>query len=131
MKLPRWMLTVVAAALVAGCQPKKPVQVGPPAVDDATYAELRAAFEKAKPGSLVGRVAAVKPAESAAEIVDVPTSSFKKGQVVLFIDAQQNALASGTVFNVTESSVMVFYAVEEGGRAPVVGDAAVRLPIGQ
>lgn len=131
MNLPRWMLTLAAATLVAGCQPKKPVPVGPPVVDDTTYAELRAAFEKAKPGALVGRVASVTASESAAEIVDVPTAAFKRGQVVLFIDAEQNPLASGSVFNVTENSVMVFYTVEEGGRAPVVGDVAVRLPLDQ
>jgi hypothetical protein len=125
------MLSVVAAALAVGCQTKKPVPAGPPPMDDASYSELRAAFEKARPGSLVGRVANVSPSEQAAEIVDIPTTSFKKGQVVLFIDAQQNALASGTVFNVTDNSVMVYYTPEEGGRAPVVGDAAVRLPVGR
>lgn len=132
MRLSRWMsLSVVAAALVVGCQAKKPAPAGPPPIDDATYSELRAAFDKAKPGSLVGRVVNVSPSELAAEIVDVPTASFKKGQVVLFIDAQQNPLASGTVFNVNENSVMVYYTPEEGGRAPVVGDAAVRLPVGR
>lgn len=129
MTFPRWMLTLAAGALIVGCQAKKPEARPIATIDDATYTELRAAFEQAKPGSIVGRVVSVDGAQKAAEITDVPAASFQRGQVVLIIDAEQNPLASGTVFNTTENSVMVFYEVEAGGREPVAGDVAVRLPV--
>ena len=127
MKLHHWMLTLAAGAMLVGCQANKPAGSNAPAVDDATYAALKSEFAAVRPGSLVGRVVKVAPQENAAEIADLPADQFSAGQVVLFIDAQQNPLAYGTVFLTTPQTVMVRYTVEEGGRAPVVGDVAVRL----
>jgi hypothetical protein len=127
MKLHNWMLTLAAGAMLVGCQANKTAVSTAPAVDDATYAALKSEFEAVRPGSLVGRVIKVAPAENAAEIADLPAGQFRAGEVLLFIDAQQNSLAYGTVFLTTPETVMVKYTVEEGGRAPVVGDVAVRL----
>jgi hypothetical protein len=110
----------------AGCQNKKPVNTTP-ALSDAQYQTVRQNLLAVDAGALVGRIVSVDAGQSAAEVGDIAASQLKKGDVLLIVDADSNALATATVFQVNAGSVATFYEAQPGGRAPVVGDAAVRM----
>lgn len=121
-------LVVTAAALV-GCQNHKPPTTQPiaaPATAE-TVRDIREAFQKRDPSTIVGLVIAVLPENNLAAIGDVPVGEFKTGQVVTFIDSNQAIIAVGTVVNTTADTVHVKYTPQgEMARAPREGDLAVR-----
>lgn len=118
---------LLAAVLVAGCtKTTGPIGTAPPTPD--RVAELRAKITGEHPGAVVGVVTAVLPENSLVAIADVAVDEIRMGDVMSLIDADENTLAHGKVVRRLESSVHVKYESEVNARAPLTGDAAVRLP---
>ncbi|MDB5357331.1 MAG: hypothetical protein JWN24_3784 [Phycisphaerales bacterium] len=130
----RWAGVVVAAGMLAGCQPEKPA---PPAnsqrVPTANYSveEARTFLQREDPRTVVGRVAEVMPDRNLAAIRDLPPNDFAVSDTLSIVasrsDLQQVALA--TVVDITSDGIVVVH-YTDGTRVPHRGDLAVRMATG-
>ena len=128
------MILITVAASMAGCAHKKPPPAPPPgaATPDQVQA-IRNAYFRAYPDSRVGVVTAtVKHANGYFVAVgDVPTSDFREGEIITFVDPHRRVLTTGTVVRILPNTVHVLVDRPRGdGRMPGVGDIAIKLPPG-
>ena len=133
--LGRWILAVIlASALTAGCAKKKPP--GKPSPMPATAqqeSQIRNDYFRAYPDSRVGIVTAtLKHANGYfVSVGDVPTSDFREGEIITFVDPRRHVLTTGTVVRILPDTVHVLVDRPRGdGRMPGVGDIAIKLPPG-
>jgi hypothetical protein len=128
MQTMRWVVLVIAAGLVSGCQQKPPP--GPPsepAPTAANSAALRQNILKRDPMAKVGEVKAVYAERNLAAIGDIDVKEFAVGQIILIVGGNLNPVATGTIVQIAndEGLLVVKYTVDK--RAPVVGDLGVRM----
>lgn len=128
----RIVLVGSISALLGGCaaKPKTPPAPPPPSVNSArqTARDLQAAYRQSDPSARVGIVLAVKPDIQLAAVGDVPVKDFKSGDVVSFMDTNQQLVANGHVTDTDNDLLIVKYDVLlSGGRAPRAGDLAIRV----
>jgi len=129
------LMPIVAAVLVAaalfGCEPKKPPAPPPPRVEPASpqvVDSLRAMYRRQYPNCEVGQVVATRASDRLAAVSGVDVSKITENQIVTFIDAHQNTLASGVVVRVLPDSVHVRYdPAPDTNHQPAVGDIMVRF----
>jgi hypothetical protein len=121
----------MAAALLpvflglGGCQSSSE-PIAPP-VTPQQLAQLQESYRKADREARVGEVTAVRPSSNLAAVGDVPTADFTPGDVITFLDSNGKVLVLGTVEKVEPKSLIVRYETpDRSGRAPQVGDVAVR-----
>lgn len=115
---------VLASLLVCGCMNKKQ-PIAPPA-DEATLQVTREAYTQIDPAAKVGRVIAALADAPLVAVGDVNPAEFQRDEVVVFLDSAQKIIAVGHVVEKTADAVHVNYDVKADGRAPVVGDLAVK-----
>lgn len=120
------MIFAVALPMVlAGCLTPE-VPIAPPATP-AQLAVIRSQFRRADPEARVGLVTAVLPSSHLTSVANVPVTDFTVGDVITFIDSNQNVLAMGHVETINQTSLTVRYdPPSPPGRNPVPGDIAVR-----
>jgi hypothetical protein len=122
----------LAAGLVVGCQQRQPARpaapAGPPPIQAAM--QMRRALMQADPSARIGVVAAAVPSAQLVAVNDVPAGDFREGQAVQFLDGRGNPVAVGYVRAVKGDVLHVMYDTSEGGRAPSVGDLAMRVDSG-
>jgi hypothetical protein len=132
MRLRRWAGTVLTAALLAGCAPKRAAvsdPVAPPASPE-TLRTIREHFQQADPDARVGVVVATLPESRLAAVADVEVREFREGDAITFIDTMERTLVNGRILEITNNQLNVKY--EKPGseeRAPREGDLAVRLKL--
>jgi hypothetical protein len=123
----RMVVTLLAGALLAGCQAQPKETVAPPA-DEQTLTLIRQSFTATDPKAIVGLVIAVLPDQMYAAVGDVDVKDFTEGEVITFIDTNKKPLVNGVVKKVTEDALDVRYEMPAvGSRAPMKGDLAVRF----
>jgi len=118
---------VLAGLMLIGCrtQPKAQVVV---AADDSAIARVRESFKRIDPESQVGPVIAAVPEDRLVAVGDVPVKEFTVGELLMFVDSDQNPLVSGTVTQITGDALHVRYDPPAAGRrVPNVGDLAVKV----
>lgn len=114
------------AAAVGGCQNKPdPAVDALPPVTDIDVEALRERYQKRNPDHRVGVVTAVLEASNLAAVGDIALQEFGIGDVVVFIDANEQPFNTGRVVNATSTALHVQYDPDQ--RAPRVGELAVRL----
>jgi hypothetical protein len=122
-------LLLLIPILLLGCNGRAVQRAGdaPPA-DEAMLASVRQTIQRTYPEALVGRVAETLPNEPFAAVTDVPLEAFHVGELITFMDTNQNALTNGVIRRITENALHVQYDPPRiGGRSPRPGDLAVRL----
>ena len=126
------MVMVMALAAVSGCREKKepPPPPTPIASGDAVQ-QMRQSYQKADPGARVGVVTISRPDLNLGAVGAVATADFKDGDVINFMDGDQNMIAHGTVANKTASALHVRVdTAQDYRRFPQVGDIAIRVSSG-
>ena len=129
------LVVVIASALTAGCAKKKPPSKPSPMPATGRQVEqIRSDYFRAYPDSRVGVVTAtLKHANGYfVSVGDVPTSDFREGEIITFVDPHRHVLTTGTVVRILPESVHVLVDRPRGGdgRMPGVGDVAIKLPPG-
>jgi hypothetical protein len=95
-------------------------------VDQQQYEEIRAEYQRHNPDARVGLVTAVLPDEHLASVGSVPVKDFSLGDIVSFIDADGDIIATGQVEAISNNRLNVRYTPPSEGRNPIRGDLAVR-----
>lgn len=120
-------LISLSIVLIGGCTTRES-RTATDRVDAAIVASARAQLTRADPSAIVGVVMQSLPRERFAAVGDVPVDEFRVGEVVTFIDVEQRQLTHGVVRRITSDTLHVeFEPPPRGGRAPRVGDLAVRF----
>jgi hypothetical protein len=94
-------------------------------VSQDQFIAARNEYQKQNPDARVGLVTAVLPDDHLASVGSVPVKDFAVGDIVSFIDAYGNIVATGQVEAITNDQLNVRY-TPTGGRDPIKGDLAVR-----
>jgi len=122
----------LAAGLVVGCQQRQPAPAkapqSPPSMQAAM--EMRRTLMQADPSARIGVVAAAVPSAQLVAVNDVPAGDFREGQAVQFLDGRGNPVAVGYVRAIKGDVLHILYDNSEGGRAPSIGDLAMRVDSG-
>jgi hypothetical protein len=123
----RWagVAVLMSVVVVAGCQrkaaegPVAPVPVG---------ADARARIARLAPGAAIGTVIAVLAEDRLVAVGEVQVRDFHVGDVVSFMGGEEQPIGTGVVVNIVRDTLHVRYEASSAvGRAPVVGDLAVRF----
>jgi len=121
---------LVLGSLIVGCVskpvPPPPPPPLPPVVTPASLESIRNAYMKANPNDKVGLVTQVLESDLFAAVGEVNSKDFAEGSILTFVDADGGFVAHGVVIKSLESEVHVKFDVA-GGRAPRVGDLAIRF----
>lgn len=126
------LLPSLAAVLLVGCTPPAPKPMAAPAPVAATpeqTVQVQAALAKIIPGSLVGKVAAVKG--NLAAVTGIPFASVVAPKSIQFLDGNSMTIANGLVSTASDPAspyLVVEFTPAPGGRAPIENDTAVYLP---
>ena len=125
------LASLIVTLLVAGCRHDKPVlqpQQAPPATVEKAR-QIQAAYQRAASGVVVGLVSDVNPDLYLAAVSEVAVSDFHPGDVVTFVDSNQNPVTTGSVLRIAGNALHVKYDPPRlaGGRPPKVGDLMVRF----
>ena len=115
----RLLTVLTSAALFVGCaaDSPEPTATSPrPVLTPERVAEIRASYQQVNPDTRVGYVNALLPDSSLASVTEIPVEDIATGDVVTFIDQQQQVIANGRVVNVVEGDVHVKF--EPTTRAP-------------
>jgi hypothetical protein len=88
-------------------------------------AEMRETFKKTAPNVRVGVVSAVLNDQPLAMVAEFPTDKLRVGDIITFVDANEEAVAHGYVIEILDKKIAVRF--DPVSRAPVVGDAAVKF----
>jgi len=125
LKLP--LVITFVGLFLSACAPKKPAAMAPPATENQLEM-IRASYDKVDPGSRVGRVIAVLPADQLVAVGELTPNEFHLGDAFTLIDSKQNILTRGKVVAITKDALHIKYqALPAGQRNPVVGDLAVHV----
>ena len=122
-------MVVVAAGLLSGCRADKEQQApAPPATEDRVRM-IRQSYQTIDPGARVGLVAETLPEYRLVAVSEMPVDEFREGDVVTFIDTNEEVLVNGRVVAKTDDALHVKYdePSKPGQRAPQKGDMAVRF----
>jgi len=128
------VLPLLAATLLVGCTPPPPPPPpapGPVAPTAEQAGQVQADIMKILPGSVVGKVSAVRGTMAA--VSGISYTPAIKGQSIQFLDANSAVIANGTVSPTTDpdgSYLIVDFTPTAGGRAPITNDLAVYVPPG-
>ena len=124
MRLHHLVLSAVLTSLVlCGCNSHKPSAI--PA-DEATLQQFRRPTPRIDPTAKIGRVIAVLPKNALAAVGDIAPADVQIGDVMVFMNTKSQILAVGHVVEKTADAIHLNYDVKADGRAPVVGDLAVK-----
>ena len=110
--------------LAGGCGHKKQ-QLAPPA-DAQSLLTLRQSYAAINPQAKVGLIIAVMPENALAAVGEIAPADLNTGDTLVLMDSNQQIIGAGTVVAKTTDSVHVHYDVTANGRAPEVGDLAVK-----
>jgi hypothetical protein len=118
---------LISSLLVAGCGGKAKqaddVQAG--TASEVDVAAIRARYQATNPRNRVGVVVATMADANLAAVGDIPVQDFAMGDILTFIDAREEPIATGRVVNATPTELHLRYDAKR--RAPRVGDLAVRV----
>jgi hypothetical protein len=129
-------IIILGSTLLAavGCAKKKPPsKPSPMPATTKQEQQIREDYFRAYPDSRVGVVTAtLKHANGYfVSVGDVPTSDFREGEIITFVDPHRHVLTTGTVVRILPDTVHVLVDRPRGdGRMPGVGDVAIKLPPG-
>jgi hypothetical protein len=124
MRLHHAVLSAVLTSLVlCGCKGHKPAAI--PA-DEATLQQFRDTYTRADPTAKIGRVIAVMPENRLVAVGDIAPADVQIGDVLVFMNTNSQIIAMGHVVEKTADALHLSYDVKSDGRAPVVGDLAVK-----
>lgn len=127
MRLHHAVLSAVLTSLVlCGCQSHKPAAI--PA-DEATLQQFRETYTRVDPAAKVGRVIAVLPESALVAVGDVAPADVQIGDVMVFMNTNSQIIAAGHVVEKTADAIHLRYDVKADGRAPAVGDLAVKATL--
>jgi hypothetical protein len=119
------IVLVLASVTLIGCQAQTAQDEVVVTQDAAT---VRAAIQTAQPDALVGVVSEVLTDERFAAVRDIPVDQFGMGQILSVINTDQQLVTHGQVVRIVGDALHIQYdAPPAGGRAPQVGDLAVRF----
>jgi hypothetical protein len=124
----RLIALLLGLTLFVGCGPKK--LDNPQAYREAAanVSEIRERYQRTDPETRVGLVIGANAQSNLVSVGEINPKDFRQGDKVVFVDARQNALASGTVVRALQDSIHVRYdPPASGGRAPREGDVMVRF----
>ncbi len=126
---PLWLLLLAITLISAvGCRPKRMDNPEAYRAAAANVAELRQGYQRRDPQTQVGLVLAVNSQVQMVSVGEINPTDFDAGDIVSFIDTNENALTSGRVIRVLTDSVHVRYDRPAAGRrAPRDGDVMVRF----
>lgn len=112
---------LIGSALVLGCAHKKSATA-----DQSAIQQIRQNYAQVDPNAKVGLVIAVLPDKALAAIGDIPVADVQVGDTLVLLDAKQQIIGAGKVVAKTQDAIHVSYDVTAKGRAPEVGDLAVK-----
>lgn len=118
------MVSLISVGFVVGCSSGKH-KSGTPA-DQAAVQQIRENYTSVDPHAKVGTVIAVLPDKALAAVGDLPVADFQIGDVLVLMDTKQQVIGAGHVVAKTADAVHIAYDVTAKGRAPQVGDLAVK-----
>jgi hypothetical protein len=116
---------LMSGGLLAGCAQKPAPAPMPRVPTSQQVSEMRDAFKKVSPSARVGIVTAVLADQSLAMVGDFPVDGVRAGDIISFVDADEQAIAHGDVIEIRDGKVIVHF--QAAARAPMVGDAAVKF----
>ncbi len=118
------ILPLLAGLFLTGCQNKQQgaADTSPVSMD---VAGVRERYTRLDPQNRVGVVTAVHTEADLAAVGDIPLQDFGIGDILVFVDEQEQPFNSGEVVNATSDALHLRY--DENRRAPRVGELAVRL----
>jgi len=121
------LLLLLLAGLAAGCQDKAARANGAAGAGGAQQdvASIRERYMRINPNNRVGVVVAVRAASKLAAVGDVPLQDFGIGDVLTFVNTDEEPFNTGIVVNATADALHVRY--DSDRRSPREGDLAVRL----
>ena len=123
------MAVVVTLAMVAGCHNNKK-QMTPQQVQraNANLEDARRRYQRAYPDARLGYVTSSNPEYQMVAVGQVTPADFHEGDIVTFVDADDNPLTTGRVLRVMKDELHVRYdAPQPGRRAPRQGDLMIRF----
>jgi hypothetical protein len=95
-------------------------------VSQEQFITIRNDYQRHNPDARVGMVTAVLRSAHLASVGSVAVQDFALGDVVSFIDADGNVIATGQVEAINNNLLDVRYKTSADGDDPVKGDLAVR-----
>lgn len=123
------LLLMLSGLSLVGCQnkPEQSDEANLATASEQDVAAIRQRYLSANANHRVGVVVAVMSDAKLVAVGDIPVQDFGINDVMTFLDADEQPVASGTVVNATASELHLRYT--EKTRAPRVGDLAVRLAL--
>jgi hypothetical protein len=128
MKLHRLLSLVAGLTLLAGCGPKKLDNPKAYQAAAANVSEIRERYQRTNSKTRVGLVIGSNADSSLVSVGEINPKEFRVGDKVVFVDSNQNTLASGEVVRILQDSIHVRYDRPAGGRGPREGDVMVMFP---
>jgi hypothetical protein len=119
---------LVAAFLAVFCTLPGCTSEGGPnePVSEEQYITVRNEYQKHNPDARVGLVTAVLADEHLASVGSVNVKDFSVGDIISFVDADGDIIATGQVEAITNNRLNVRYTPPSISRNPIRGDLAVR-----
>jgi hypothetical protein len=124
----RASVLLCVATLFIGCRRTPDEMAVTPPVSEKRLQELRRQYQASDGEALLGRVTDVRHLDRLAEIRDIDVEPFRIGEVISFIDGNEQFLTNGTVVRKLSDALHVEYVEPTvGARAPQIGDLAIRF----
>lgn len=113
------MLALIGSTMAFGCKHAT-------TVDQSAVSQIRQNYQAADPNARVGVVIAVLPEKGLIAVGDIPVADLKVDDTLVILTPQQKIIGAGKVVALTADAAHVSYDVTAKGRAPQVGDVAVK-----
>jgi hypothetical protein len=113
------MLALIGSAAAFGCKHAS-------SVDQSAVNQIRQNYQAADPNAKVGVVIAVLPESGLIAVGDIRVADLKVNDTLVLLTPKQKIIGAGKVVALTADAAHVTYDVTANGRAPQIGDVAVK-----
>jgi hypothetical protein len=114
--------------VLVGCRQTPQPSAPQAAPSPQRAAAIREQLMQQAPNMLIGDVVEVYPQAQLAAVSNAAVERFHDGDVVTFLNAEKEPVATGQVVRIVGDQLHIRYEPAQNGRPPQQGDLAVRIP---